>query len=85
MFFLKQKQRDKEDIFQKIFENTDEWQNVFLRSCMEDGFTAKSGKNQEKTGFSKRLRKESMSFDVFRKQNDFWKKHKKKIGRRKSR
>ena len=39
----------------------------FLRSCMEDGFTAKSGKNQEKKGFSKRiiLRKESMIFDFF--------------------
>ena len=29
VFFFEQKQGDKEDIFQKEFENTDKWQHVF--------------------------------------------------------
>ena len=62
-FFFEQKQGDKEDIFQKEFENTDKWQHVFWRSCMGDGFRAKSGKIKSKC-FSERivLRKESMIF-----------------------
>ena len=85
--FFQRKNRNKgiKKIFFKHILKTQTNGKMFLKIMHGgDGFTVKSDENQEKKGFSKRilLRKESMIFDFFHTQNDFWRRPKKKIGKR---
>ena len=64
VFFFLTEKRDKEDIFQKVFENTDKWQKFFLVIMHRRQFESEKWFKSGKRCFSKRiiLRKESMIF-----------------------